>query len=257
MDTFEDTCMQIVGLRKQEEAGQFSLFAGGGKEGLPQIEDRPVPIDENPKPILLAQEKEVLGLYVSDHPLLGVEGLLGRMTDCSVSALAERTPGDVLTVGGTAAALRKKVTRRGEVMILLDLEDLSGASVEVIVFPKVAEQHAALLRPDAILLVKGRVDRDARDDSVKLVALEVHEPKLGDETPLVIRLPLDRCTPRFVGQLKEVLGCHPGATQVFLHLSHSAKTTVLRLGSEFWVDSRNGLHAELKALLGPEALTPL
>ncbi|HEX2051061.1 MAG TPA: DNA polymerase III subunit alpha [Actinomycetota bacterium] len=256
LDVFEDVCAEVMNARKREEAGQFSLFAGAGAGEDPAIaaHDRPIPLDEHPKALLLAHEKEMLGLYVSDHPLLGVEGLLARMTQCSIASLDERPQGDVVTIGGMIASLSKKVTRRGDVMLLLQFEDLSGASVEVIAFPKVAEQHAALLRPDAILVVKGRVDRDARDDTVKMVGMEFHEPKLGD-VPLEIRLPVDSCTPRVVDELKSVLASHPGSTQVFLRLDAPTKTTTLRLGSEYWVDARNGLHAELKALLGPSALT--
>ena len=115
------------------------------------------------------------------------------------------------------------MTRRGDIMVLLQVEDLSGGSVEVVVFARTYEQFAALLRPDAILLIKGRVDRDARDDSVKLMALEVREPNLGDEQPLVINLPADGCTEQFVDSLKEVLSSHPGSTQVFLHLAKGTR----------------------------------
>jgi DNA polymerase-3 subunit alpha len=257
LDVFENVCQEVVNRRKQEEAGQFSLFAGGAEVQSGRAPEHFIPLDEHPREILLAHEKEMLGLFVSDHPLLGVEGLLSRMTDAQISALAERPQGEVLTVGGMVAGITKKVTRRGDIMLLVYLEDLSGAGVEVIVFPKVAEQCAAMLRPDAILLIKGRTDRDARDDSIKLVGLEIHEPRLGDDQPVVIKLPAGSCTHHTVGQLKDVLTSHPGATRVFLHLGDGHKTTVLRLGSEFWVDTSNGLHAELKALLGPGALSEI
>jgi DNA polymerase-3 subunit alpha len=253
LEAFETICAEVVSQRKQEEAGQFSLFGGAGTEDA-HVHETPVALDEHPKPILLAEEKEVLGLYVSDHPLLGVEGLLNRMTDAPVSALAERQAGEILTIGGLVAALRKKVTKRGEVMVLLDLEDLSGASIEVVVFPRVQEQFADLFRPDAMLLIKGRVDRDARDDTVKLMALEAREPNLGEDKPLEITLPRTACTPSLVDSLKEILSNHPGSTHVFLHLEKDGSTTVLKLDSKFSVDTRNGLFAELKAELGPNAL---
>jgi DNA polymerase III subunit alpha len=139
-------------------------------------------------------------------------------------------------------------------MVILQLEDVAGATVEVVVFPRVHEQFGPMLRSDAILLAKGRVDQDARDDSVKLMALEFHEPDLGEDRPLVINLTVEACTQRVVDSLKDVLASHPGSTQVFLHLAKNKNTTVLRLGSEFSVDTSNGLHAELKALLGPTSL---
>jgi len=259
LEGFESICGEVMAQRRQEEAGQFSLFGAlvADDTGAAQAQERPIALDEYSREMVLAMEKEVLGLYVSDHPLLGIDGLLARMTDTSIGSLGDRSPGEVAVIGGMVGELRKKVTRRGDVMLLLGLEDLTGAVVEVIVFPKVHEQFSALVRPDAVILVKGRVDRDARDDSVKMVALEIIEPQLGADPPLVISLAVDSCTPTTVETLKDVLASHPGTTQVFLHLARGAHTTVLRLGSEYWVDGANGLHAELKALLGPRALTAL
>ncbi|HEV3473138.1 MAG TPA: OB-fold nucleic acid binding domain-containing protein, partial [Actinomycetota bacterium] len=249
-EVFEEVCNEVSEIRKMRAVGQFDLFSGGDE---PAVSERPISLEEWPKDILLMKEKEALGLYVSDHPLLGVEGLLARMTDCSIAALNDRFAGDVLTIGGIVAGFQKKLTRRGDLMVLLQLEDLSGGSVEVVVFARTYEQFGALLRPDAILLIKGRVDRDARDDTVKFMALEIIEPNLGDEQPLVINLAADALTNRTVDTLKEVLQSHPGSTQVFLHLAKGEKTTVLRLGSEFAVDTRNGLFAELKSVLGDAA----
>jgi DNA polymerase-3 subunit alpha len=254
VEAHEAICDAVISQRRKEEAGQFSLFGGSGVGEERGNGDHPITLDEYNKDVLLAFEKDMLGRYVSDHPLLGVEGLLARMTDCLISALERRPPGEFVTIGGMTSGLSKRVTRRGDVMMTLNLEDLSGAGVEVIVFPKTAEAYAPIIRPDTILLIKGRVDRDARDDALKVIATEIYEPKLADNTPLEIRLRVDSCTPDVVERLKEVLSAHPGSTQVFLHLAKQANTTVLRLGSEYWVSTTNGLHAELKALLGPAAL---
>ncbi|MDQ3646698.1 MAG: DNA polymerase III subunit alpha [Actinomycetota bacterium] len=251
LEAFENICAEVCAQRKQEEVGQFDLFSSPGEAGEePQRRETPISLEEHPRELVRAYEKDVLGLYVSDHPLMGVEGLLARMTDVAIAGLGERSPGESLAVGGIVSEITKKVTRNGSIMLLATLEDLAGARVEVVVFSKTYEQCAAQLRLDAILVVKGRVDRDARDDSIKMIAMEVHEPDLGADPPLVINLPVDSCTPKVVDQLKGVLVSHPGTTQVFLHLGAGRKTTVLRLGSEFCVDTRNGLHAELKALLG-------
>ena len=250
LDSFENICGEIIEQRKMQEHGQFGLFDSMGDDSAAP-HDQPIPLGEHPKELLLAQEKEVLGRYVSDHPLLGVEGLLGRMTDCPITSLSDRRPGEILTIGGIVAGITKKLTRRGEIMLLLQVEDVAGATVEVVVFARVYEQFAAVLRSDAILLVKGRLDQDVRDDSMKMMALEFLEPDLGEDRPLVINLAVEACTARVVDSLKDVLANHPGTTQVFLHLAKERKTTVLRLGSQFSVDTSNGLHAELKALLGP------
>jgi DNA polymerase-3 subunit alpha len=254
LDVFESISAEAQDRRKKQAIGWGSLFDAVGTDAGALGQIAPIPIEEHPKDMLLAQEKEVLGLYVSDHPLLGVEGLLARMTDASIPTLGERGAGDVVTIGGLVASMQKRLTKRGDIMVTLALEDVAGASVEVVVFARLYEQAAALLRPDAILLVKGRVDIDVRDESAKLMAMEIHEPKLGDVGPLVINMPADSCTPTTVDRLKDVLASHPGSTQVFLHLGRGPRTTVLRLDSRFAVDTRNGLFAELKELLGPTAL---
>ncbi len=255
LESFEAICGEVIGARRQEEAGQFSLFGGGDSTG--QNGDNhatPISLEEFPKEISRSYEKDVLGMYVSDHPLLGIEGLLSRMCDAPIAALQSRPVGETLTVGGLVASLNKRITKRGDLMVLLQLEDLSGAALEVVVFTRTYEQFQALIRPDAILLVKGRIDRDARDDSVKLMAMEIREPELGEERPLEIVLPANSCSQKVIDSLKDVLANHPGGTQVFLHLAKGLETTVFRLGSEYHVDTTNGLHAELKALLGPHAL---
>ncbi|HEX2195689.1 MAG TPA: DNA polymerase III subunit alpha, partial [Actinomycetota bacterium] len=259
LEVYEEVTAQICAQRKQEEAGQFSLF-GGDASGAPGVAqaDRAVPMEEDPKTVLLAQEKEMLGLFVSDHPLLGIEGLLARLCDCSITSLESKTPGEVLTVGGMISGLRKKVTKSGGVMVLADLEDVSGASVEVIVFPTAYEKYGPLLEPDKPRLVKGRLDRDARDDSVKIIAMEVIEPNLGEDRPVQIRVKGSACTNEFVDRLKEILSNHPGKSQVFLELTVSeGEPKTFRLPPEFCVDQTNGLHAEVKALLGPNALVSL
>ena len=254
LESYESICPEVVNRRKQEEAGQFSLFGGASENGQGAHIDAPIAIDEYPKDLVLKLEKEALGMYVSDHPLMGIEGLLGRMCDVPLSGLKTKSPGDYVTIGGLVSSLSKRVTRRGDIMVTLDLEDLSGANVEIVVFARTYQQFGALIAADEILLIKGRVDRDARDDSVKVMAQEVHKPDLGEDKPLEIVLPVEACTSTTVDTLKDVLTSHPGSTQVFLRLDNGQKSTVLRLGSQFAVDTTNGLHAELKALLGPRAL---
>ncbi|MGI8774308.1 MAG: DNA polymerase III subunit alpha [Actinomycetota bacterium] len=253
LDCCEAVVAQARARRENEAIGQFDLFSDAMAGEAPEEQDEPVGLEEHPRELLNAKEKEMLGVYVSHHPLLGVEGLLNRMCDSLISGLGTRKPGEMLTVGGLVAGYSKRVTKNGGIMVIMQLEDLSGASVEILVFNKVFEKHAATLRPDAILLVSGRVDRDVRDDSIKIIASDVREPKLGVEQPLQITLPGEACTSNVIDSLKQILAGHPGDTNVFLRLSNGSKTTVLRLGSEFCVDTSNGLHAELKALLGPAA----
>ncbi len=239
--------------RRKEQEGQSSLFGAEEKQALMTV-NGPSPSDADmPRSALLAAEKEMLGLYVSDHPLLEVERALRASTDTPIADCASAPEGSTRTVGGLVSRLAKKFTKKGEAMAVVMLEDLAGA-IEVVVFPSSYEKFAPLLAKDAIVCVKGKID--LRDDAPKLVALEIWKPNLaagGD--PLVLDIPAAECTPGFVEQLKEVLSSHPGLTPVHLRLNSGENTKVLRLPDDFRIERRNGLYAELKTLLGAGAMS--
>jgi len=252
--------------RREEQAGISTLFStlegfgtGDGDAPVGYGDPRvPVPDTEFAKTQRLAFEKEMLGLYVSDHPLRGFEAALARLTDCSIAELKELDdlPGDsgnrdgqVRTVGGVVTTLVRRYTKRGELMATFVLEDLQ-ASIEVFVFPKVMQEVGALLADDAVFVVRGRVD--TRDDQVKLVCMEATRPQLAADGvgELRVELPLGVLTDPVVDRLKGLLSEHPGDEPVFLHVGQA----VLRLPPEFNVDSRRGLLGELRVLLGPGAI---
>jgi len=242
--------------RRERDLGIATLFAALEEEqhdpgwGDAKIA---IPDTEFDKGQRLAFEKEMLGLYVSDHPLMGFEGALSRLTDCSLAdmreedaALGERSA--VRSVGGVVTDLRRSYTKKGDLMARFVLEDLQAA-MEVFVFPKTMADYGALIENDAILVVRGRLD--TREDEPKIVCMEVSRPTLerGQED-LHISLPLGVLTDATVVGLKEVLSGHPGPSPVLLHVGEK----VLRLAPEFNVDCRNGLVGELKRLLGQRAI---
>jgi DNA polymerase-3 subunit alpha len=198
----------------------------------------------------LAFEKEMLGLYVSDHPLLGVESALRRRSDGSVADLAEFDEGSIKVFSGIITGLQRKWTRRGQLMAVFTLEDLRS-SCEVMVFPKTMEDQGHKLVDDAIVCVKARVDK--RDEQPKLIAMEVEvfEGVGEGPAPLRIKVPASRLDEDLIGRLKGLLADHPGDGAVFLHLG---ERQILRLSDEFCVDSSRGLVGELRVLLGPDAL---
>jgi DNA polymerase-3 subunit alpha len=209
-----------------------------------------VPDIEFGKKPRLAFEKEMLGLYVSDHPLMGLEGPLRRRTESTISELVDSTDAEVRVVGGVVTALQRKWTRKGDLMAVFVLEDLQ-TSIEVMVFPKTMSQVNHLLAEDAVVSVRARIDR--RDDTPKLVAMEIELLELvGDAAPPVrINLSPAALTEATVDRLKGVLSEHPGESQVFLHLSDDR---ILRLPDEFCVEASGGLLGELRVLLGPDAV---
>jgi DNA polymerase III subunit alpha len=255
-------CLVIEGIvdrtlerRKERDLGITSLFAAFEEEqddpgwGAAKIA---VPETEFDKGQRLAFEKEMLGLYVSDHPLMGFEQALARLTDCRLSDMREEDPAGersaVRSVGGVVTDLRRTYTKKGDLMARFILEDLQAA-MEVFVFPKTMADYGALIENDAIVVVRGRLDN--REEEPKIVCMEVSRPILErGEEDLHISLPLGVLTDSTVAGLKEVLSGHPGPSSVLLHVGDK----VLKLAPEFNVESRNGLVGELKRLLGPSAV---
>jgi len=238
-----------VAKAKAEDQGQFSLFASK-PEAFDDVDPSPGP--EIPKNILLAAEKEMLGVYVSDHPLLAVEAALRGATDHRVCDVATMSDQDAVSVGGLVTRLQKRFTRKGDPMAVFWLEDLEGA-VEVVVFPSAYAAAQVSLVPDAIVCAKGRIDM--REDTAKIVAHDVRPLNVDAATePLVLTMPSEACTETFVGRLKGVLESHPGLSPVHLRLKSATGAKTLRLPQQFAVERRNELYAELKVLLGPRGL---
>ncbi|HMD46610.1 MAG TPA: DNA polymerase III subunit alpha [Acidimicrobiales bacterium] len=263
----DDIVDRTIERRREHEVGIATLFssvdATDGSSDHGRWEGTRVPIaevefDKSPR---LAFEKEMLGLYISDHPLLGLESALSRHTDCTLGEMRDAGAGDptdgygggegmVRAVGGVVTELKRQYTKKGDLMARFVLEDLQ-ASMEVFVFPKVMTDYGALLENDAVVVVRGRID--LRDEQPKIVAMEIRRPELeaaDGSGELRIALPLGVLTDSTVVSLKDILVEHPGASPVLLHVG----TKVLRLPPEFNVDSRNGLVGELKKLLGANAI---
>ncbi len=235
--------------RKAEEAGQYSLFGGSDSE----VSDvsREIPDHEWDKKKRLAFEKEMLGLYISDHPLLGIERVLATMTDTEIPALWDKEDRSQATIGGVVGALNRRYTRGGDLMIYFTVEGLQG-SVEAVAFPKTVESYGPMIREDAIVVLRGRVDH--RGDDVKFIVQSVTEPDLEADRSVRVRVPASRLSTKMVEQLREVLANHPGTTPVFLHMSSQAGEKVLRIDPEHNVDPRSALFAELRELLGPTSV---
>src|SRR5262245_8313706 len=160
----------------------------------------------------------VLGLYVSDHPLMGAERALRRHAECTVAEFLELEEGVMRNVAGVVTGFQRKYTKRGDLMAQFILEDLA-ASIEVMVFPKTMLQYGELLASDAIVAIKGRLDR--RDDAPKLIAMEITRPEVNfvGVSPVKLRLKPGALTDERVAQLKHVLAAHPGDSPVHVHLA--------------------------------------
>jgi DNA polymerase-3 subunit alpha len=250
---FEQVVDRTLGRRRERDAGVLSLFddlGTGGEEGIRFDDARvAIPDAEFDKGQRLAFEKEMLGLYLSDHPLLGVEAALRRRTDCSLAELRELRDGELRVVGGVVTSLVRKYTKRGDLMATFMFEDLES-TIEAWVFPRTMIDHGHKLADDAVVVVKGRLD--LRDDEPKLVVMELERPELAIDggPPLRLQLPPASLDDGTVSKLKELLVAHSGRSPVLLQIG----SKVLRLPQAFNVDDTNGLCAELRLLLGADCI---
>ena len=267
---FEEIIDAVLVRRREEELGISTLFsmleedpAPGGAPSFAETR-REIPAVEFDKPERLAHEKEMLGLYVSDHPLMGLEGALRRHSDTSIRELLDGGGADPLpgpggagaggggfrVVGGVVTGLTRRYTRRGELMAQFVLEDLEAA-VEVMVFPKTMQEYGIRLEDDAVVAVRGRVDQ--RDDQVKLVASEITRLNLvpdAEAAPLEVAVPVHSLTESLVDRLRALVVEHPGPVPIHLRVG----SKILRLPPQFNVDPAGGFVGALKELLGPSAL---
>ncbi len=251
---------QYVDIKRNEAIGQDSLFAGlgdddGGDGGFGVSVALP-DIDEWDKMTLLGHEREMLGLYVSDHPLLGLEHVLSNGTDCTIGQLVtdeDRPHNSTVTVAGLVTGIQRKITKNGDPWATVTLEDLEGA-IDVLLFPSSYRLAAPYLTEDAIIRVRGQLDTER--DAAQLRGQEVTVPDLerGSDGPVVISLPSTRCTGPVVQQLREVLSTHAGLTEVRLQLLSRDSTKLMRLGDNLRVTPSSALFADLKQLLGPGCL---
>ncbi|WP_230487334.1 DNA polymerase III subunit alpha [Nocardioides anomalus] len=254
----EQAVDQYVDIKRNEAIGQDSLFGGvDDTSGFGVSVTIPEEIEEWDKTTLLGHERDMLGLYVSDHPLLGLEHVLSQGTDCTVGQLLldeERPHGSTVTVAGLVTSVQRKITKRGDTWATITLEDLEGG-IEVLLFPSTYQLASTLLMEDSILRIRGSLSRDKEQPELR--AQEVTAPDISDgpSGPVVISLPSTRCTPPTISQLKDVLGTHPGVTEVRLRLLTREKTTVMRLDDRLRVTPSPALFADLKQLLGPGCLT--
>jgi DNA polymerase III subunit alpha len=214
----------------------------------------PIQPDEYEKGELLRLEKETLGLYVSEHPLDAVRDQLRRRVDLSLAELERRRDGEVLTVGGIVSAVKQLTTKKGDPMVFVRLDDLTG-SAEVVVFNSVYATARELLEADRILVVKGRVDHK-QEGETKLIAIETAELELTRATEEV-RLKVDarRAPAGIVRDLSHVVRDFPGDAKVVLALETSDGMKTLELGPGYRVAPVPDFYAEVRALLGEAAVS--
>jgi len=251
----------LVDEKRQEAIGQDSLFGDfgfGGDDGesVQLVVLPPIPEVEWDKATLLAFEREMLGLYVSDHPLFGIEHVLAAHADTSIASLMGDEPrpdGTQVTVAGLVTNLQLKRTKKGDLWAIATVEDLDGA-IECLFFPSSYQNVATRLVPDLVVSVRGRVN--ARDDTVSIYAQELNVPDLtdGPRGPVVLSMSLRQATGAGIERLRDILGQHPGVTEVHVRLNQPGRSVLMRLDDTYRVTPSPALYGDLKALLGQGCL---
>jgi len=255
---YEAAVDAVLDVKRNEAMGQFDLFGDGfgATDPVDDVFAVRVPEGEWDKKVLLQFEREMLGLYVSDHPLFGLEHVLTGASDLTIAAAMAEGQGEqqTVTLAGILSSVSRRVTKAGAPWAQAQLEDLEG-SIEVMFFPATYAQVALNVAEDAIVAIKGRTD--ARDDTVKLIASEltVLDTTVAPRGPVLVKMAPARCTPPVIDRLKDVLATHPGTTEVHLQLVNGDRERVLRLGDGFRVTPSPALMGDLKALLGPAAVS--
>jgi DNA polymerase-3 subunit alpha len=212
----------------------------------------PIPAEEYDKSELLRLEKETLGLWISEHPLAELAGALKRKCDRMLSDLERCRDGEIVTVGGIVSSVKQLTTKKGDPMVFLRLDDLSG-SAEAVVFNSVYAASRELCEADRVLILKGRVDH--KEGESKLIAIEVSEFE-AYVAPTEVRLKVDaRKAPAGVlRELGHVVRDYPGDAKVVLALDTSEGPRTLEFGPEYRVAPVADFYAEVKALLGEAAV---
>lgn len=258
----EEAIDATVSVKRQEAAGQFDLFGGMGLEDGDPSADLTVAIPDVPeweRRDKLNFEREMLGLYVSDHPLRGLDDTLGQLSDSTVQSLLDedgKPDGAVVTVAGMLTSVQRKIAKTsGNAYARVELEDRTG-SMEVMFFGKVYAPISGVLSEDLICVIKGRLQR--RDDgSVTISAQELRVPDIdaeGQQGPVVISLPEHRATEQKLRELEGILLNHKGEAEVRISLGCRQKDVLMRLSPRLRVNPNPALFGDLKVLFGPSCL---
>ena len=261
----EQSVDSVIGVKRNEAMGQDSLFGSDDSgEAVDSMLDVAVPESEWPAQAKLTFEREMLGLYVSSHPLDGAEVLLERNRDHSIADILDGAGGTgTVRVAGIVTSVTKKVTKQGNVWALVGIED-HEAAIEVACFPSTYQLYSPVLVSDAVVSVTGKIRKQETSEGSVTVSFSAEQVELLDieaarnsgRPPVVLSIPEAKITPALADELKHVLRAHPGEAPVHLHMTRPGQPEPLRLNlTWFSIDPSNSFMAEIKSLLGPGSVS--
>lgn len=252
-----DHALEMAQLNQADkEKGQISFFPIFENEETFRANFEELPdIPEWPENTLLACEKEMLGFYVTGHPLASFENVIRTYASSSSAGLSNLKDGGEVNLGGIIVSIKKVITKKGERMAFVGLEDLEGVC-EVVVFPGVFEKSHALLKRDNLIFVKGRLD--LRGEKPKVISAELFplnevRAKMTREIHVTIRMP--GLEEEILQRLKKIFLSYKGDCQVFLHLKDTDKSeVVVSAGKDITSRPSPELVRQIESFLGENSV---
>lgn len=260
----EDAVDAVISTKKAADKGQFDLFAGfgdsgGDSGGVDNFFAVQVPDEEWERKHELALEREMLGLYVSGHPLDGYEEAIAAQTDTELTTIlgGELKHGAEVVIGGIISSVDRRFSKKdGSPWAIVTVEDHNGASVELLVFNKLYALVSPQIVEDNIILAKAHIS--IRDDRMSLFCDDLKTPDLGPGNgaglPLRLTMRTDQCIMPTIAKLKQVLVANSGDSDVYLKLVDGDESTLMILGDHLRVTRSASLMGDLKAAMGPGIL---
>lgn len=249
----EDALVGARAMKEKEAAGQFDLFGALGEAAGIGVELVIPDIPEWDKKAKLDQEKEVLGLYVSDHPLSSLGSTLARHADTSIVALLEEETirsGEPVTLAGMISSVRTRVSKKdGRPWASIILEDLTG-SIEVPVFPQTYKDYMGLVREEQIIILHARIREREGTLDLSAQSLEELPASIAEDSPVSLRLAEQVCTPTLMERLSQLLQRYSGNAPVHMHIMRNGKETVVEVAPEYYVSPSADFFADVTQLLG-------
>lgn len=252
-----------VAVKRKEAAGQFDLFGSLGMDDA-LGDELTVTIPEVPdweRREKLNFERDMLGLYVSDHPLRGLERALSDAASHSVHDIigedSHVRDGETVTIAGMLTGVSRRIAKSsGNQYASVELEDPSGATITVMFFSRAYETMGAALADDLICSIRGRVQR--RDDgSVNMSAQELQILEISDDgraAPITIVVPEYLVTEANLKELKETLRDHRGTADVRMLVRTRDKEQLVLLDASVRVEPNPSLFGEIKTIFGPSCI---
>jgi len=234
-------------MQKERSNGQEALF---GIKSKAFFEDEKAEDDakEFSPDELLKMEKEMLGLYITGHPVTAVQDILNEEVSAKAVEIREKREGELVIIGGVLSGCRKITTRRKELMMVANVEDMTG-TIPVVIFPRAYEKYSALLYEDAILIIKGKVSLDSFSDEKKVICdiVETLSKQQGNKKVFHINVASDKFDS--LSELKNIFTFYKGKDPVYLHMSGK----VIKVGEEHYVSIDPSIVSKVEELLGKDS----